>query len=72
MNIDEALSDSTVYDISIVKNGIETGLKKIVDTKRVHLRIGYDQYSGQLFIMTKDDAMIRKVSKAFYQESHIQ
>lgn len=72
MNIDEALSDSTVYDLSIVKNGIETGLKKIVDTKRVHLRIGYDQYSGQLFIMTKDDAMIRKVSKAFYQESHIQ
>lgn len=34
-------------------------------TERAHLRIGYDEYRGDLFIMTKADGMIRRVSRAW-------
>lgn len=59
------LSDSTVYEITLMKGGQETSLKQLIPAKRVHLRIGYDPYAGDLFIMTKGDGMIRKVKAAF-------
>ena len=59
----EDLSDSTVYELSIISNDKITDLKKLNNTKRVHLRIGYDPYKRELFVMTKN-GMIRKVSNA--------
>ncbi len=69
MNIDPNLSDSVVYDIAIRHHGQITTLKEISNFNRVNLRIGYDQYAGDLYIMTKGDAMVRRVTHAYYQEN---
>lgn len=71
MNLDQQLTDSSVYEIAIVENGLETNLKEISHSNRVHLRIGYDLYSGQLFIMTKGDGKIRRVASAYNKEDEI-
>lgn len=69
MNMDKELTDSTIYDLTIIKNGQETGVMELSNLSRAHLRIGYDEYAGDLFIMTKADGMIRRVIKAYYQQS---
>jgi cytochrome c2 len=56
-----------INDINIVENGKETSLRNLVNQKRVHLRLGFDQYSGDLFIMTKADNIVRKVKKAYFK-----
>lgn len=56
-----------IFDINIISNGKETALREIIQQKRVHLRIGYDALSGDLFIMTKPDNAIRKVVKAYFK-----
>ncbi|MFT7160066.1 MAG: glucose/arabinose dehydrogenase/mono/diheme cytochrome c family protein [Bacteroidia bacterium] len=72
MNINESLSDSTIYDLTIIKNGIKSSIKEMSNIKRAHLRIGYDQYAGNLFVMTKEDGMVRRVTKAYYQNDLVQ
>ena len=69
--MDLELSDSTVYEISIIENGEDTDLKRIIHASRVHLRIGYDPYAGQLFIMTKGDGKIRRVANAIFEENQL-
>lgn len=64
MNMDEQLRDSTVYQITIMENGVATDLREMIDSKRVHLRIGFNEYAGELYIMTKEDGMIRRVVRA--------
>ena len=68
MNIDENLSDSTVYEVTIVQNGKETNLKELIGTSRVHLRIGYDSYADQLFVMSKVDGKVRRISNAYFDQ----
>ena len=63
-NINKQLSDSTVYEINIIKNSQPTDLRKTSDSKRVDLRIGYDYFKQEMFIMTKSDGRIRKIVKA--------
>ncbi len=65
MNIDQQLSDSTIYELGIVEGGKETNLQEMSQTKRLHLRIGYDQYHKNMFIITKHDGKIRRVVKAY-------
>lgn len=66
LNIDQHLSDSTIYEIDgIIQNGKETNLREMSKAKRLHLRIGYDRFTKQLFVMTKVDGMIRRVTKAY-------
>lgn len=65
LNIDEHLSDSTIYEIvGIIQNGNETNLREMSKAKRLHLRIGYDRFTNQLFVITKVDGRIRRVTKA--------
>jgi cytochrome c2 len=54
-----------IYEVSILSNNKETSLKEIINQKRVHLRIGYNESSGDLFIMTKPDNTIRRIKSAF-------
>lgn len=61
VNMDRDLSDSTIYELSIISDDQPTDLKKMNNTKRVHLRIGYDPYKKDLFVMTKN-GIIRKLS----------
>lgn len=63
VNIDRDLSDSSVYELSVTANNQLTDLKQLDNTKRVHLRIGYDPFAKEFFIMTKT-GIIRKVTKA--------
>ncbi|MEX1240126.1 MAG: PQQ-dependent sugar dehydrogenase [Cyclobacteriaceae bacterium] len=65
MNIDPALTDSTVYEITLVQNGKETDLREMSQAKRIHLRIAYDRFSKQLYVITKVDGKIRRVVRAY-------
>lgn len=65
VNTDPGLSDSTIYEISIVHNGRDTDLRRISRINRLHLRIAYDHYSKQLYVITKADGMIRRVIAAY-------
>lgn len=65
VNIDPQLTDSTVYELTIMKDGKETTLQEMSGTKRLHLRVAYDQFKKQLYIITKSDGRIRRVTKAY-------
>nr|WP_295925153.1 PQQ-dependent sugar dehydrogenase [uncultured Dyadobacter sp.] len=64
-NIDSALSDQSVYELAISRDGKDTDLVEMSGSKRVDLRIEYDRFTGELYIMTKSDGKIRRVTKAF-------
>lgn len=63
-NVDKALSDSTVYELGIEQAGKETTLREMSGSKRVDLRVEYDAFTKNLYIMTKSDGKIRKVTSA--------
>ena len=65
VNIDPQLSDSTVYELAITHDGKETNLQEMTQTKRLHLRIGYDPFNKEIYIITKVDGKIRRVVKAY-------
>ncbi|HEX8038181.1 MAG TPA: PQQ-dependent sugar dehydrogenase, partial [Chryseosolibacter sp.] len=65
VNTGSALADSTVYELTIIRNGKETDLRQMSHETRLHLRIGYDRFSRQLYVITKVDGMIRRVVKAY-------
>lgn len=61
VNIDPQLKDSTVYELAITANGNETSMQQLSHSKRVHLRIAYDPYAKDLYVITKVDGKIWKV-----------
>jgi glucose/arabinose dehydrogenase/mono/diheme cytochrome c family protein len=65
INIDPQLSDSSVYELAIQQNGKETNLQEMSQTKRLHLRVNYDRFNKELYVITKADGRIRRVSKAY-------
>ncbi len=64
VNIDPQLSDSTIYELTLVKDGKETTMKEMSQTKRLHLRIAFDHYQKELYIISKADGKIRRVANA--------
>ena len=65
VNIDPALTDSTVYELTIVENGKETTLQEMSHTKRLHQRVNYDRFAKVLYVITKADGKIRRISKVY-------
>jgi mono/diheme cytochrome c family protein len=65
MNMGADLSDHTIYDLNIVRDGAVTGVKALSHLDRAHLRIGYDDRTGDLFLTTKGDGMVRRISAAY-------
>jgi len=65
MNMGADLSDHTIYELNIVRGGTVTGVKELGHLDRAHLRIGYDDRTGDLFLMTKGDGMVRRVIAAY-------
>jgi glucose/arabinose dehydrogenase/mono/diheme cytochrome c family protein len=65
VNIDPALTDSSVYELTVVENGKETTLQEMSHTKRLHQRVNYDRFTKELYVITKADGKIRRVSKAY-------
>lgn len=67
VNFDNPLTDSTIYELTIIDNGKQTTLQEMSNTSRLHQRIGYDRFNKVLYIITKSDGMIRRVSSAYLQ-----
>jgi hypothetical protein len=63
--MDENLSDSTIYELTIIRDGKETSLRDLSHEQRMHLRIGYDRFAKQLYLITKVDGMIRRVANVY-------
>jgi glucose/arabinose dehydrogenase len=63
-NINRQLSDSTVYEINIVKDGQPTSLQKMSNSNRVDLRIEYNYFTNEMYLTTKSDGKIRRILKA--------
>ncbi|HYD84393.1 MAG TPA: PQQ-dependent sugar dehydrogenase, partial [Opitutus sp.] len=59
------LTDRTIYELSVVRDGAVTSVKALANAQRAHLRIGYDERNGDLLILTKDDGTLRRVSTAY-------
>ncbi|WP_247233926.1 PQQ-dependent sugar dehydrogenase [Telluribacter sp. SYSU D00476] len=68
LHFDRKLSDPTIYEMEIVENGSKTDLRKLTNTQRVDMRIEYDYFTRQLYIMTKNDGMMRRVTKAYLEK----
>jgi len=67
-HINKSLSDSTIYEINIEQNSHPTDLKELSGSKRVDLRIEYDNLAGEMYFMTKSDGRIRRIVKAGNRE----
>ncbi|MCX6941696.1 MAG: PQQ-dependent sugar dehydrogenase, partial [Verrucomicrobia bacterium] len=65
MRMDERLTDTTIYELNVEREGAATSIAALAHTKRAHLRIGYDEQTGELFFMTKEDGRVRRVTKGF-------
>lgn len=65
LNIDAELTDRTIYELNLMRDGAPTTIKALAKAERAHLRLGYDERTGDLFILTKDDGMIRRVTAAY-------
>jgi glucose/arabinose dehydrogenase/mono/diheme cytochrome c family protein len=64
MNMDATLADHTIYELNIMQDGAVTNLQTLSKVTRVHLRIGYDEQTKDLFFMTKSDGRVRRVAAA--------
>jgi glucose/arabinose dehydrogenase/mono/diheme cytochrome c family protein len=64
VNINEAMSDSAIHEISIFQDGKETSLRKMSGSERVDVRIEYDRFTKEMYVMTKSDGRIRRITKA--------
>ncbi|WP_342085713.1 PQQ-dependent sugar dehydrogenase [Dyadobacter sp. OTU695] len=64
-NIDSELSDRSIYELLIMREGKESNLVEMSGSKRVDLRVEYDRFAKELYIMTKSDGKIRRVAKAY-------
>ena len=65
LNLDAGLADHMIRELSIVRAGAATSVKALAQVDRAHLRIGYDDRTGDLFVLTKGDGRIRRVTAAY-------
>ncbi len=65
LNLDAGLTDHTIHELNVVRDGAVTSLKALAHVDRAHLRIGYDERTGDLFVLTKGDGRIRRVTAAY-------
>ncbi|TDB65283.1 PQQ-dependent sugar dehydrogenase [Arundinibacter roseus] len=65
LSLENGLTDPVIRELFITQNGQLTDLVKMTNTKRVDLRIVYDEKKKEMFIMTKSDGKLRRISKAY-------
>jgi hypothetical protein len=51
--------------LNVERDGVVASITAPSHPKRAHLRIGYDEQTGDLFFMTKEDGRVQRVTKAF-------
>ena len=69
VNINKGLSDSTIHELMIVDHGKETDLARLSGSKRVDVRIEYDPFKKEMYMMTKSDGKIRKITNAYFKKT---
>ena len=65
MKMDAKVNDPAIYELNLARDGAATSLKALAHADRAHLRIGYDDRTGDLYFLTKDDGMIRRITAAY-------
>ncbi|HVU23376.1 MAG TPA: PQQ-dependent sugar dehydrogenase [Opitutus sp.] len=60
-------ADHTIREINLVRDGRATGIRELAHLDRAHLRIGYDDRTGDLYLTTKGDGMVRRISAAYFR-----
>lgn len=65
IEINKNLTASPIREIIVTQNGKESSMSEITGSKRVDLRICYNEFTNELFLMTKSDGKIRKIVKAY-------
>jgi mono/diheme cytochrome c family protein len=65
MNMGAELMDHSIYELTVVRDGAVTGVKALAHADRAHLRIGYDDRTGDMYVLTKEDGMIRRITAAY-------
>jgi hypothetical protein len=67
MNMNAGLTDRNIYELTIVREGAATTIKELAGADRAHLRFAYDERTGDMFILTKDDGMVRRITSAYWR-----
>jgi mono/diheme cytochrome c family protein len=70
LDLSNNLKNNTINELKIYNNKVETSLLELSGAIKANLRIGYDENEKELFIMTKDDATIRRIVNAYYIEDN--
>lgn len=63
--IDKNLTDHSVHELTIMQNGKVTNLAELSGSKRVDLRIAYNRFTREMYILTKGDGKIRRIGQAW-------
>jgi glucose/arabinose dehydrogenase/cytochrome c2 len=69
LNINQQLSDSTIHELTIVRDGKETNLVEMSRSKRVDLRVEYNPVTREMYVMTKSDGKIRRIKNAYFENN---
>ncbi len=67
LDFSKGLNDHTVYEMFVVQNCKNVSLKELSPTPRLDLRITYDPFKKEMYLMTKGDGKIRKIVKAYLE-----
>ncbi len=63
--LNQGLTDHTIYELFVQQNGSLITMKELSPTPRLDLRITYDPFKKEMYLMTKGDGKIRKIVKAY-------
>lgn len=67
LDFSKGINDHTIYEMFVVQDGKNVSLKKLTPTPRLDLRITYDPFKKEMYLMTKGDGKIRKIVKAYLE-----
>ena len=65
LDLAAGFADHTIRELTVIRDGAVTSVKALAHVDRAHLRVGYDERTGDLFVLTKGDGRIRRVTAAY-------
>ncbi|WP_373330740.1 PQQ-dependent sugar dehydrogenase [Salmonirosea aquatica] len=68
LDLSQGLTDHTIHEFFVQQKGTPVTMKELSPTPRLDLRISYDPFKKEMYLMTKGDGKIRKIVKAYLEE----
>jgi len=65
LDLSHGLTDHTIYELFVQQNGLPVTMKELSPTPRLDLRITYDPFKKEMYLITKGDGKVRKIVKAY-------